>query len=343
MTKHPTPRSESGEQIHPLLSVKNLSVVFGEGSSKVLAVEGVSFDVMPGEIVGIAGESGSGKTAATLSVGKLLPASATVTGTALFQGIDLLSASDVALRRVRGLHVGYVFQDSLTSLNPLQRIGKQLRAVLDAHGQGTRRERRQRVLKALETVSLSPADRIARLYPHELSGGMRQRAMIARAMINGPSLIIADEPTTALDATVQAQVLDLIVEACRAEGISAILISHDLGVMRHYTEKLAIMYAGRLVEFGLTSAVLGSPRHPYTAALLKTHPRPSGTVEDLVPISGETPQLSVSEERCYFAPRCEVSRGRELCVTERPQLSDGAHRAACHFSSEVSLDVSSLG
>jgi peptide/nickel transport system ATP-binding protein len=265
----------------PLLEVRELSVAFGSGASGVRAVEGVSFDVAAGEVLALVGESGSGKSVTALSLmGLAGGADATVTGSARLDGTELLSASEPVVRRLRGSELAMVFQDPLSALNPVMRVGDQVAEQIVAHGDGTRVDAQARAVGLLRRVGLPRPDDLARSYPHELSGGMRQRAMIAMAISCEPKLLIADEPTTALDVTVQAQVLDLIRELRDETGIAVLLITHDFGVVAQLADRVAVMHAGRLVEQGTAAEVLGSPRDAYTRSLLQAVPRLDGPVPD---------------------------------------------------------------
>jgi oligopeptide/dipeptide ABC transporter ATP-binding protein len=293
----------------------------------------VSFDVRAGEVVAIVGESGSGKTVTALSVLGLLR-SRVVRGEVSLRGEDLLAMSRRRLRAVRGKDVAMVFQDPMTALNPVHRVGRQIAEAIRLHTDVPAREAHARAVALLDLVGVARPDVRARQYPHEFSGGMRQRAMIAMAIANDPALLIADEPTTALDVTIQAQVLDLLRTAQRETGAATVLITHDLGVVAEMAERVLVMYAGRIVERADVHALFAQPRHPYTVGLLNSLPRLDGA-ESLTPIPGSPPNLLARTPGCPFAPRCPLRR--DVCDTERPPLIEiGDGRAsACHFHAEV--------
>ncbi len=287
----------------PVLSVADLRVTFpGRAGRTLAAVNGVSFDLRRGESIGIVGESGSGKSMTALSVMRLLPPTAQVDGAISLESEDLLAKSDRQMRRVRGDRVGMVFQDPMTGLNPVRRIGSTLREAIRRHRDCTRREADDRAEEVLRSVGIpSPRERL-RAYPHQLSGGLRQRVMIALALVNDPDLLIADEPTTALDSTIQAQILDLLKEQVTRSAL--IMITHDLGVAAELCDRIAVMYAGRVVEQGATAEVLRSPRHPYTVGLLNAAPDFSRRGR-LTPIPGAPPQIGRVPTGCPFRPRCD--------------------------------------
>ncbi|MFG1941495.1 ABC transporter ATP-binding protein [Nonomuraea sp. NPDC048826] len=295
-----------------MLEVKDLAVTAGG----VRIVDGVSFEVRPGEVLGMVGESGSGKTMTMLAVAGLLPGQAKVTGgTATLAGTELTASR---LERIRGSQIGFVFQDPATSLNPLMRVGTQIAEVLRIHGSG-RTAARQRAMELLEQVGIGPER--AKVYPHELSGGMRQRIVIAMAIALRPALLIADEPTTALDVTVQEQVMRVLRAAQRETGAATVLVSHDLGLVSEAAHRIAVMYSGRLVETGTTEEVLGAPRHPYSAALMRSRPRISAGRGPLPVIPGHPPAPKSRPPGCAFHPRCPVALAR--CSQETPALVDG--------------------
>ncbi|MQA61957.1 MAG: ATP-binding cassette domain-containing protein [Actinophytocola sp.] len=320
----------------PLLSVRDLVVEFGAGQDTVRAVDGIDLDVYPGETVGIVGESGSGKTVAMLAVMGLLPHSARlVSGTALLDGKDLLTLRRRALRRIRGKRVGMVFQDPLTSLHLSYRVLDQVAEAIRVHQPGlSAADADQRALDVLDLVGVPEPRRRARQYPHQWSGGMRQRAVIAMAIANQPALLIADEPTTALDVTVQAQILDVLRDARELTGAACVLITHDLGVVAELADRVTVMYAGRVQETGTAEQVFRAPRHPYTAGLLATLPRLEGPVLPLTPIPGQPPGPGERIAGCPCRSRCAVGRDRAECASTRPELRvlDGTgRRVACHF------------
>ncbi|WP_338147315.1 ABC transporter ATP-binding protein [Neoroseomonas oryzicola] len=298
----------------------------------VRLVEEVSLSVRAGETLAVVGESGSGKTVTFTSALGLLPKPGRVIeGQALYNGTDLLSLAPEALRRVRGAQIGMVFQDPLTGLNPVFRVGDQIAEVLRAHLPIGRREARDRAVQLLGRVQIPDPARRVDDYPHQFSGGMRQRVLIAMAIALGPRVLIADEPTTALDVTVQAQVLDLLSELREEEGMAMVLITHDLGVVARQADRIAVMYSGRVVETGTVDEVFRAPRHPYTISLFRSIPdldAPAGTM--LAPIAGAPPDPQRRPAGCAFAPRCFAAREADGCMSSRPLLTDGAHAVACH-------------
>ncbi len=316
----------------PLLRVEKLAAHFRADPGPVRAVDGVSFSLARGETLGVVGESGSGKSVTALSLLRLLPEPPAYypAGQIFFEGRDLLQLQERELAQLRGNRLAMVFQDPSSSLNPFLTVGRQLTEVLAQHKGMTSRAARQSAIAILERVGISePALRFHQ-YPHQLSGGMRQRVMIAMALLCEPSLLIADEPTTALDVTVQAQILALIVELQKQSAMSIILISHDFGVVAGIADTIAVMYAGRIVEYGSTAEVIGAPRHPYTRGLLQSMPRlssPHG--ERLVPIPGSPPDGASLPPGCPFHPRCKSAAAH--CKEQYPEAQsfDGRHWAAC--------------
>ena len=325
-----------------LLEVAALDVRLPTEDGEVHAVRGLDFAVEPGEVLAIVGESGCGKSITSLSILGLLPRSARVAGSVRFRGRELLGLPDQELRQVRGRSIAMVFQDTMTSLNPVYRIGAQLIETLQAHDSsiGTT-EARRRSVELLEAVGISSAARRLDQFPHELSGGMRQRVVIAIAMANRPDVIIADEPTTALDVTVQAQVLELLKLAHVQTGAALVLITHDLGVVAGIADRVLVMYAGRAVEVGPVDDIFYRPRMPYTVGLLGSVPRlDRGADWRLTPIQGRPPYALELPPGCPFHPRCPMSR--EICFQTEPPLValDGlSHVSACHFSAEVDSSV----
>ena len=316
----------------PLLSVRDLCVYFRTDQGVVKAVDGVSFDVAKGEVLGLVGESGSGKTVANLALLGLLPRPPAYfpRGEAHFGGRDLLRAGPRELRALRGKRIAMVFQDPMTSLNPYLRVSRQLSEVLELHQQLSAAEARARSVEMLGRVGIPDPARRIDAYPHELSGGMRQRVMIAMALLCEPELLIADEPTTAVDVTVKAQVLALMRELQRGGSMSMILITHDLGVVAGMAHRIAVMYAGRIVECASAEQLFDDPRHPYTQGLLASIPRldtPRGAA--LTPIAGLPPDLSNLPEGCPFRPRCP--RAFEDCARIYPDLRalELGHDARC--------------
>jgi oligopeptide/dipeptide ABC transporter ATP-binding protein len=323
----------------PLLRIQSLRVDFLTDDGVVHAVDGVSISVFPGEIVAVVGESGSGKSVTAMSVLRLLrEPPARVSADALtFRDQDLRALSAGELRAVRGGPVGMIFQDPMTALNPVMTIGDQIAEAVLLH-QSTRDKKaaRRRAVDLLELVGVPDAVQRARQYPHEFSGGMRQRAMIAMAIANDPDLIIADEPTTALDVTIQAQVLELVRKAQRETGAATVLITHDLGVVAELADRVVVMYAGRVVETAGVEDLFARPKHPYTVGLLASLPRMDTEVDDeLDAIPGNPPNMADPPPGCPFHPRCPMARDR--CRTERPEPREvGPNReSACHYAEEV--------
>jgi peptide/nickel transport system ATP-binding protein len=288
----------------PLLAVSGLTTRFDTAAGPATAVNGVSFDLHRGETLGLVGESGSGKSVTALSIVRLVPPPGViVSGRVRFQGRDLATITEDDMRAVRGAGIGFVFQEPMAALNPTMRVGDHIAEALRVHGLATRGAARQRAIALLRAVRIVDAERRVDDYPHQLSGGMRQRVMLAIALACNPPLLIADEPTTALDVTVQAQVLDLLRELKQAFGISLLLITHDLGVIAETADRVAVMYAGRIVEQGPVRAILRSPAHPYTSGLLASIP--GGTAGGrLHAIDGTVPSLTALPPGCAFAPRC---------------------------------------
>jgi oligopeptide/dipeptide ABC transporter ATP-binding protein len=306
----------------------------------VQAVRGVSFEVSAGEVLAIVGESGSGKSVTSLAIMGLLPKTAQVTGSVLYKGRQLLGLSEREFTSVRGREVAMIFQDPMTSLNPVYSVGWQLAEAVRAHHDVSKADAWTRAVDLLKVVGIPNAAERARNYPHEFSGGMRQRAVIAISMANDPDVIIADEPTTALDVTVQAQILESLEKAQEETGAAIVLITHDLGVVAGMADQVLVMYAGKPVEVGSVDDIYYSPRMPYTLGLLGSLPRLDETDEALTPIRGAPPSLINLPPGCPFSPRCPLAR--ERCDEEEPELRpvDGyEHVAACHFSEELAGDV----
>ncbi|MDP9005487.1 MAG: ABC transporter ATP-binding protein [Actinomycetota bacterium] len=323
-------------QPEPVLAVDALVVRFPTADGVVEAVRGVSWSVGPGQVLGIVGESGAGKSVSALAVMGLLPDSAVVSGSARLRGTELVGMPPGVLNRYRGERLAMIFQDPMSSLNPVRTVGWQLAEAVRVHHEVSRRDARSRAVELLELVGIPNPRQRARGYPHELSGGMRQRVVIAMAMANDPEVIIADEPTTALDVTVQAQILETLHQAREATGAAMVLITHDLGVVAGVADEVIVMYAGRVVERGGVDDVFYRPRMPYTQALLGSLPRvgPDGSGRS-VPIPGTPPSLIDLPPGCPFAPRCSFSRadcGDEpvLRLVEPPR-----HLVACHFSEQA--------
>lgn len=325
----------------PLLSVRNLRTQFRTESGVVQAVRGVSWEIYPGEFLGVVGESGSGKSVSMASIMGLVPSpSGTVEADAIeFQGQDLLGLTERRMRRIRGEQISMIFQDPMTSFNPVKTIGKQISEALLVHDTVSRRAARSRTIELLSLVGVPNPEARYSQFPHEYSGGMRQRAMIAMAIANKPKLIIADEPTTALDVTIQAQILD-VLETIRSETDAAtILITHDLGLIAEMSDRVLVMYAGKVVESSSVFELFSNPQHPYTLGLLASLPRLDSQLESLLSIPGQPPSLTDPPPGCAFHPRCDLTRGREICRTEEPLLqaigAAGTHATACHFAKEM--------
>ena len=321
----------------PLLSVRNLCTYFGSEDGVLKAVDGVSFDLRQGETLGIVGESGSGKSVTSLSLLHLIdaPRGKIVRGEVMFQGQDILSLSSEAVRRIRGKSISMIFQDPMTSLNPFMRISAQLMELTRLHLRHTKREAHEHAVRMLETVGIPDARRRADDYPHEFSGGMRQRVMIAMALSCQPQLLIADEPTTALDVTIQAQILELIRSLKTQTELSVILITHDLGVIAGMTDRVVVMYAGKVFEQATTRELFARPANPYTKALLRSMPDPEAAGSVLRQIPGLPPDVARLPAGCPFAPRCE--RAEDVCRSEFPpfvQLTR-EHFSLCHFAAEI--------
>ncbi|TCR67163.1 ABC transporter ATP-binding protein [Bosea sp. BK604] len=313
-----------------LLSIEGLRVGFrGANGGVIEAVRGVDFAIAPGEAVGIVGESGSGKSLSMLAVMRLLASPARATGgRVIFDGADLLQVGEARMRAVRGRDIAMVFQDPQSSLNPALTIGRQITDVVRAHQQVSAGQARRIAAEALERVGIRDAARRLDAYPHEFSGGMRQRALIAMAIACQPRLLIADEPTTALDVTVQAQIVDLIAELRRDLGIAVIFISHNLQLVSEIVDRVVVMYGGKVVEDGPVEAIELAPRHPYTRLLRACVPSLVGPVGPLVAIEGAPPRLGRMPAGCPFSPRCP--RAVEPCASEMPEMvGEASRRVAC--------------
>ena len=325
-----------------LLSVRDLRVHFAAEDGTVKAVDGIDFEVKRGETLGIVGESGSGKTVANLALMKLIPTppGKIVSGSINFNGVDILRLSPSELRDLRGKRMAMIFQDPMTSLNPFMRVSKQLMEVTRLHLGHSKAEARAHAIEMLKHVGIPDAADRMDSYPHEFSGGMRQRVMIAMALSCKPELLIADEPTTALDVTIQAQILELIKELKAETGTSVILITHDLGVVAGMTDHLIVMYAGKIFEQAPTKDLFARPGNPYTRGLLRSVPDPTDDAETLYQIPGQPPDLARLPPGCPFAPRCE--RAEEICTREFPPVVELTpnHRSLCHFANEVYAESS---
>ncbi|MEN3282258.1 MAG: oligopeptide transport system ATP-binding protein [Solirubrobacteraceae bacterium] len=316
---------------HPLLEVCDLRVEFVDEHRRVRANRGVSLTVRRGELLAILGESGSGKSVCAQAIIGLLGSDADVCAEALrFDGTDVRGLTEHAWRQWRGRRISMIFQDSLASLNPVFTVGWQIAEVIRAHADIGRREARRRAIALLDRVRVPEPERRAAQYPHELSGGMRQRAMIAMALAMEPELLLADEPTTALDVTVQREIMELLRELQEARGLAVVLITHDIGVVAEVADRVVVMYAGEVVEEGRVADVLDTPCHPYTEGLIASLPD-AGDDAELVAIPGAPPDLEQETRGCAFAPRCVYAQA--VCREEAPPLAlvGGAHRSACHF------------
>ena len=321
-----------------LLDVQDLHTVFEKDGNEVHAVNQVSFDVKEGEILAIVGESGSGKSITAMSLLRLIPSppGRIVGGRVLFNDQDLLDLDDEQIRRLRGRDIAMIFQEPMTSLNPSLRIGRQLAEPLRVHGSVPKEKVRERCLELLRQVRLGDPEKRLDAYPHELSGGMRQRVMIAMGLACLPKLLIADEPTTALDVTVQAQILELLRDLVRANNSSMMLITHDLGVVARYADRINVMYAGRIVERGTAEEIFHHPKHPYTLGLMESMPRlDQAPGSRLTPIPGQPPDLSDPPPGCPFHPRCRFAEAR--CRSERPPLEQITenHWKACWVDTDA--------
>jgi oligopeptide transport system ATP-binding protein len=320
-----------------LLEVTDLRTYFDTEDGIVKAVDGITFQLKRGETLGIVGESGSGKSVTNLSIIRLIPTppGKIVSGEVKFDGEDLLTLNDEAVRHIRGRRIAMIFQDPMTSLNPFMKVSRQLMEMTRLHLGHTKRQAYEHAIKMLETVGIPDARARVDNYPHEFSGGMRQRVMIAMALSCEPELLIADEPTTALDVTIQAQILELIKTLKKATGTSVILITHDLGIVAGMTDHLLVMYAGKIFEQAPTKELFAIPGNPYTKGLLRSVPDPTAEQGDLYQIPGLPPDVAHLPPGCPFAPRCD--RVQEICHREFPpfvQLT-ADHCSLCHFAHEV--------
>jgi oligopeptide/dipeptide ABC transporter ATP-binding protein len=320
----------------PLLSVRNLRTWFHTSSGIARAVDGVSFDVMPHETVGVVGESGCGKSVTSLSILRLIDRPGTIEqGSVIeFEGRDLMSLPERQMRTIRGNRISMIFQEPMTSLNPVFTVGDQVAEVARVHTGASRREAWERAVEMLSTVGMPAAAERAKEYPHQLSGGLRQRVMIAMALMMGPALLIADEPTTALDVTIQAQILELLAEMQERMGMSILLITHDLGVIAESATRVLVMYAGQVVEEAPVGQLFAAPHHPYTEGLLAAMPRVGAERERLAVIPGSVPPPTQWPTGCRFHDRCPFAW--ERCAAEPPPLyriGDG-HVSRCHLADE---------
>ena len=313
----------------PLLELRDLRIEFPTRRGTLVAIDGVSFAIAPGEVLGVVGESGAGKSLTGAAIiGLLEPPGRIAAGEILLDGMRIDNLPHEAMRRIRGRRIGAIFQDPLTSLNPLYSIGRQLVETIRTHLDMDERAARQRAIDLLREVGIPAAERRIDQYPHQFSGGMRQRVVIALAICAQPQLVIADEPTTALDVSIQAQIIALLQRLGRDHGTAVMLVTHDMGVIAETADRVAVMYAGRIVEIGPVAEVIRAPKHPYTAGLMGSIPSVVDDRDRLVQIDGTMPRLTAIPAGCAFHPRCP--RVFDRCRHERPELFDaGATRAAC--------------
>ncbi len=323
----------------PLLDVRNLRPVFETAKGSIAVVDDISFTIDPGEVVGIVGESGCGKSVTALSIMGLLPpkTSRVETGNIFFEQQDLLKKRKSEMRKIIGKKIAMIFQEPMTCLNPVLKIGKQIGEVLKTHENLNRRERKTRILELLTQVGIDSPEKRIRHYPHQLSGGMRQRVMIAMALACRPNLLIADEPTTALDVTIQAQILEIIKQIRRTEKMAVLMITHDLSVISEMAQKVIVMYAGKILEQAPVNDIFKSPLHPYTKGLLNSVPRTEKIGKTLFTIRGAVPAISDLPRGCRFSNRCDQSR--DICREREPimrQLAD--NRAVCCWNGTTEFD-----
>jgi oligopeptide transport system ATP-binding protein len=329
--------------LQPLLEIRNLHTEFRTGAGVVRAVDGMSYTVDPGETVAIVGESGSGKSVSAMSILRLIPdpPGRITQGEIVFAGRDLMSLDETEMRQVRGGAIGMVFQEPMTSLNPVLTIGRQLTEGLEQHRGMPRDVAHRRAIELLSLVGIADPARRLKQYPHQLSGGMRQRVMIAIALACEPKLIIADEPTTALDVTIQAQILELMKQLTKQFNVALIIITHNLGVVARYANRVNVMYAGRIVESGTAHAIYHDPRHPYTIALLRSVPRLDRPRQmRLDPVDGQPPDLTRLDGGCAFRPRCRYAT--DACTEARPALAavgEAGHLAACFHAHDIASET----
>lgn len=314
----------------PLLEIKNIEVRFPLRREELIAIRDISFSLNAGERLGIVGESGAGKSVAAFAILNLISRPGYIAnGEILFEGQNIVAMNNTELSKIRGNRITMIFQDPMMTLNPVLSIGEQMTECLRTHQGCSRSEAKQIAIENLRKVQIpSPEARIEQ-YPHELSGGMRQRVVIAIALLTKPALIIADEPTTALDVTIQAEIMELMVNLCESENLALILITHDLGVVSQVTQRTIVMYAGSIIEEGLTRDIIKSPRHPYTRGLINALPEKTISGNRLNQIRGTMPTLSAIPSGCSFHPRCDFAT--EICKTQTPELIGSDHaRVACH-------------
>jgi peptide/nickel transport system ATP-binding protein len=329
------PSSPSPAAVQPLLQVKNLRVEFPSRRITLRAIDDISFDIAPGEILGVVGESGAGKSLTGAAIiGLLEPPGRIAGGEILLNGERIDNLPYAQMRKIRGRKIGAVFQDPLTSLNPLYTVGRQLIETIQTHLPVTAAEARTRAINLLKETGIPAAEERIEHYPHQFSGGMRQRVVIALALAAEPQLIVADEPTTALDVSIQAQIIQLLKRICREHNAACMLVTHDMGVIAETCDRVAVMYAGRIVEIGPVEEVIHNPKHPYTVGLMGSIPSMIDNRERLLQIDGSMPRLNAIPKGCAFNPRCP--QVFERCRQERPELAQaGASRAACWKLSEA--------
>jgi oligopeptide/dipeptide ABC transporter ATP-binding protein len=327
-------------QQHPVLAIEDLRIWFKTRAGDVKAVDGVTLTIAPGEVVGLVGESGSGKSVTARSIMRLVPAppGRHVGGAVRFRGQDLYALSEGEMQDLRGGRIAMIFQDPMTFLNPLYTVGDQVSEAILRHQHADRKKARQQVIDLFRTVGIPNAEERFDAYPHQLSGGLRQRVMIAMALSSRPDLLIADEPTTALDVTIQAQILVLLRQLQAETGMSVLLITHDLGVVAEMCDSVAVMYAGQIVEQAPVEILFANPAHPYTAGLMAAIPRADDPNAAPLPIPGAPPDMARPPAGCRFNPRCPWAQ--EICRTDVPTLRDIApnHRSACHFAGSQVFD-----
>ena len=326
-----------------LLEIKDLYVEYQTDDARVFAVNGINLKVGKGETLGLVGETGAGKTTTALSIMRLLPEKVGKIkgGTIILNGKDVTAATEADMRLLRGETVSMIFQDPMTSLNPTMRIGKQIEEVFVGRKGMSAAEKKAKALEILKMVGISDGERRYKQYPHELSGGMKQRVMIAIALVGSPSIVIADEPTTSLDVTIEAQILDVLKNLQKTLGTSIILITHDLGVVAEMCSRVVVMYAGRIVEEAPVQELFADPKHPYTQGLIGSVPKLGSGVESLPSIPGSVPDLSVMPKGCKFAPRCKYAM--DICHQQEPELADineaGTRKCRCHLLNKTGKEA----
>jgi peptide/nickel transport system ATP-binding protein len=323
----------------PLLKVDDLCVSFRTDAGVVCAVTDVSFEIHPGEVLAVVGESGSGKSVTALALMRLHPRNTTISGSVYFDGMDLVSLTDPQMRSIRGRDIAMIFQDPMTALNPVFTVGEQIAEAVRIHNDVSKKAAWDRAVDLLQLVGVPEPKRRASQHPHEYSGGMRQRAMIAMAISNDPKLLIADEPTTALDVTVQAQVMEVLHDVQEATGSAMMLITHDLGLVAGTADRVQVMYASRLMETGSIDEIFYESVNPYTRALLESIPDLEGIKETLEPIPGNPPSLLNPASGCAFRPRCQLAA--EECAASVPGLTmvSAGHGSRCHRISEIPVAI----